>query len=285
MKPRIILSFVLAMVFAGTPPVAAAQDVTIERFRQLVSEAAEDPSAAARLRRIDSVDGRPVDLATALGSATGDDLRRRLELLATPGGPSGQSDEARSQARDILAGSSFRDPRTPKPLKSITDWIGDRAEAFGNALDRIAASLPGGEATLWTTIALLIVGAAAWFAARLGRRRGLLEHPLPSSSGRDGNADPKALEGAADEAEGRGDLAASIRLRFHAGILRLGQRGVLPRASTMTSEEMAAVLRSRTFDDLAATFDRIVYGHRPAAKEDVLQARDGWRALEAEVRA
>jgi hypothetical protein len=45
---------------------------------------------------------------------------------------------------------------------------------------------------------------------------------------------------------------------------------------SMTSGEVARLLRSREFDRIANTFDEVVYGRRPPESPDVRAARDGW---------
>ena len=77
--------------------------------------------------------------------------------------------------------------------------------------------------------------------------------------------DPDALERAADEAERDGDLARALRLRFRAGLLRLGDRGAIHYRPSVTTGEVRRTLGSATFDDLAGTFEAVTYGGRTAA--------------------
>ena len=77
-------------------------------------------------------------------------------------------------------------------------------------------------------------------------------------------------------AEREADYERAVRLRFRAGLLRLD---IEP---STTSGAAARTLRSPTFDALAARFDAIAYGHRPAGADDAAAAREGWRAVLAE---
>jgi hypothetical protein len=93
--------------------------------------------------------------------------------------------------------------------------------------------------------------------------------------------DPDALERAADEAERDGDLARAVRLRFRAGLLRLGDRGAITYRPSVTTGEVRRTLGSARFDELAGTFEAVTYGGRPADRPDVDSARREWpRVLE-----
>jgi hypothetical protein len=88
--------------------------------------------------------------------------------------------------------------------------------------------------------------------------------------------DPAELERAADAAERAGELDVAVRLRFRAGLLRLGQRGAIDYRPSVTTNEVRGVLGSETFDELARTFDAVAYGGRDAATPDVDAARREW---------
>src|SRR5262249_16511503 len=93
--------------------------------------------------------------------------------------------------------------------------------------------------------------------------------------------DPDALERAADEAERDGDLDRAVRLRFRAGLLRLGDRGAIAYRPSVTTGGIRRVLGSRTFDELAQTFEAVTYGGQAAQHPDVDAARREWpRVLE-----
>jgi hypothetical protein len=88
--------------------------------------------------------------------------------------------------------------------------------------------------------------------------------------------DPRSLERRADAAEAAGDLDAALRLRFRAGLLRLDARGRIEYRPSISTHEVRRALHSEGFDRLAATFDDVVYGGRPADPGDVSAARERW---------
>ncbi len=67
-----------------------------------------------------------------------------------------------------------------------------------------------------------------------------------------------------------------MRLRFRAGLLRLARLRAISDDVTTTSGQVARELRSSSFDELAGTHDEVVYGGRPAAKADAVDARGRW---------
>ncbi len=72
-----------------------------------------------------------------------------------------------------------------------------------------------------------------------------------------------------------------MRLRFRAGLLRLGDKGAIRYRPSVTTGEVRRTLSSTTFDDLAGTFEAVTYGGRTAAQPDVDDARRAWpRVLE-----
>ena len=93
--------------------------------------------------------------------------------------------------------------------------------------------------------------------------------------------DADALERAADAAERDGDLDRAVRLRFRAGLLRLGDRGAIRYRPSVTTGEVRRTLGSQRFDDLAGTFEAVAYGGRAAEGPDVDASRREWpRVLE-----
>ncbi len=94
--------------------------------------------------------------------------------------------------------------------------------------------------------------------------------------------DPAELERLADEAERRGDLEIALRLRFRAGLLRLGRARALPLRPSLRTREARRALGSARFDRLARDFDEVVYGGRPPSEVDVEAARSEWPQVVAE---
>ena len=76
----------------------------------------------------------------------------------------------------------------------------------------------------------------------------------------------------------------ALRLRFRAGLLRLGRARVLPLRPSLRTREARRALRSSRFDRLARDFDEVVYGGRSPSAADVETARTEWPRVVAEAR-
>jgi hypothetical protein len=188
--------------------------------------------------------------------------------------------EAQEAARRILAERRFRPPDVPRPLEGFFDPLGraarDAWEAVVEALDDL---LPGPRAVVWTVLGVAVVLAAVGFAAWLSRRRAVRNADAPVGGPGPAGVDARRIEAMAAEAERAEDFASAIRLRFRAGLLRLEAAGRIRRAESTTSREVARRLRSPRFDHVAAIFDQVVYGGRPATAADAETSRAGWEAL------
>lgn len=138
--------------------------------------------------------------------------------------------------------------------------------------------MPGGLEIVWGLVGLAVVGGAALIAARLARRARVRDEHAVSPLAEQ-RLDPVSLERAAETAERAGDLERALRLRFRAGLLRLGERGVIPSRASITSREVARRLRLREFDRLARAFDAIVYGSRSPSADDLETTKSDWRAV------
>ena len=264
---------VLAAVVAS-----GAAAATTAQVRALASRAADDPRALAALEQIDQVDGRPVDLRRALAGAQGDDLRARLRALVQSG-PTARMPDPAADARAILAGRRFHETPVPRPLERPLHWLGRKLRALSGPFDPVARHIPGGGTTLWTILAALVVGAAAFFATQLARRRSAaaIERARRERPARE--IDPARLEREAEEAQRRGELELALRLRFRAGLARLSLAKAIPPERSLTSGDVRRVLRVPEFDGLALTFDEVVYGRRPPSEADVEASRAGWPAV------
>jgi hypothetical protein len=271
-----------ALVALVAAPAALADSATRADVKRLAAAAAAgDAAALSELRNVDTVDGRPVDLGSALDT-DGRELQERLATLAA-GGAATQAGTgaARSEAADILEERRFHESRVPRPLHGVLEWIGDKLRSLARPFDWLAARLPGGWATLWIVIGALVVALAAFVATRLGARRGgrLLDAAAARRKGR--APDPDRLERDAAEAERRGALDLALRLRFRAGLIRLARAEVIPGHEPLTSGQLRRLVGSRSFDRLALDLDEVVYGDLPASAEQVGRARESWpRVLE-----
>jgi len=191
--------------------------------------------------------------------------------------------EARAEARRILSERKYRGSSLPRPFHGILHWLGSHLHFLAIAWDWLARHV-GGPHVLWTIVAAVCVAAAAWVATRLARRRAARDASSAAATVRARTDDPRELERLADEAERRGDLEVALRLRFRAGLLRLGREQAVTWRPSLRTREARRVLRNARFDRLARDFDEIVYGRRPPRGEDVASARTEWPRLLDEVR-
>jgi hypothetical protein len=188
--------------------------------------------------------------------------------------------EARDEARRILAERRFHGTRVPRPLHGVLDWLARHLHFAARAWSSVAGMV-GGQDVLWAIVGAVCVGIAVAVALRLARRRVRLESSLGSHGARARPEDPDELERLAAEAERRGDLELALRLRFRAGLLRLGRARVLPVRPSLRTGEVRRAVHSPRFDRLARDFDEVVYGRRGARADDLAAARDEWpRVLE-----
>jgi hypothetical protein len=281
---------VLAAVL-GVAPAASATDVSGAELQRLAARAEHDPAALERLRGVDRVDGRPVDLETALRDAEGAELASRLRTLRSGGSAPGGSaaSDPRGAARDVLAEGRFHQSKAFRPLRGVLDWLSGGVrrvgEAIGGVVSALADAVPGGGPVLWGLFAALVIAATAFLTSRVVRRRAGDVRASAAKPRADPALDPRRLEREAETAERRGELERAIRLRFRAGLLRLDRSKRISFRESITSREVSRRLRSPDFDRLARTFDEIVYGRRAPQPGDAASTRDGWaRVLGAEAR-
>ena len=267
------------LIALAVPAPAAAEDVSASELRALAQRAADDPAALERLRGVDAVGGAPADVGGALGAASGDELRERLEALSAQAGERvAGSGDPRADAREIVAQRRFRGTRVQGPFRGLLDRIGRWLEPLGDLVPRLDRALPGGRAVVWALLALAVLALGWLLGGRTIRRRAAL-----AAAGGRGTGGPREspaeLERRAEEAQRRGDHEAALRLRFRAGLLRLDARGTIDYRPSLQTYEVAAALRSAEFDRLAAGFGEVVYGERPASADDVDAARRDWEAV------
>lgn len=193
--------------------------------------------------------------------------------------------DPRRHAEKILDERRF-DETTPRPFRGVLEWLStpvrEAVEALDGLVTAAAGRLPGGEKTFWLLLGLLVCVAAAIVATRIARRRSTASFEQARRTRRGEKPDPRRLEREADEAEHQGDFERALRLRFRAGLMRLGLAEAIPLRDSLTSGEVRRRLQQPEFDALAAAFDEIVYGRRTPELSDVDEARTGWpRVLEA----
>ena len=283
-----------AILILSTSPAGAESAAEV---RTLAAQAHDDPGALARLRQVDDIDGRSVDLAQVLDGAEGDDLDRRLDAIESAAAGEGElavpgvgTDGPRQAAGRILSESRFQPPKPPRPLAGAIRQLGRWLEPVVRPLARWLA--PVGRLLLavyrntlaMAVVGLLVVALAAATTARMVKRRshGALADGEGAIGGR--RQDPDALEREADAAEAAGDLDRAFRLRFLAGVLRLDRAGVLRYRPSLTTGELVRTVRSDTLPGLAAAFDQIAYGGRHPAPDDVARAKQDWPRVLQEAR-
>ena len=133
-------------------------------------------------------------------------------------------DAARAEVRDILGDRRFRSDPAPRPFRGPLEWLGDRISTIGGWISDVASAVPW---FVWLAIALAVFALLArWIVKSVGRRRARATGAVARDM-RATNEDPAVLEREADDAERRGDLERAVRLRFRAGLLRLGDRGAI----------------------------------------------------------
>jgi hypothetical protein len=183
--------------------------------------------------------------------------------------------DAQGVARHILSGRQFRAAPTPRPFRNQLNWIGDRLHPITSWFTRTFGDVFG----TWLIVpALLVIAAAlAYTVSRARARRAspdMRRRTRPNVE--DNSEDPDELEQAAERAEAAGQLDRALRLRFRAGLLRLGDRGAIRYRPSLTTSEVRRVLGSDTFDELARTFEAVAYGGRDAVGPDLDAARREW---------
>jgi hypothetical protein len=190
------------------------------------------------------------------------------------------AEQARAEAHRILSERRYHGSHVPRPFHGILHWLGRHLHFVASAWDWLGRHV-GGPHVLWAILGAVCVAFAARVASRLARRRAGRDAWAAGAAARARADDPAALERLADEAERRGDLEIALRLRFRAGLLRLGREEALAWRPSLRTREVRRALRNARFDRLARDFDEVVYGRRPARSEDVVSARSEWpRVLE-----
>ena len=287
--PRLLIAGLLIAGSIAVAGPARATEMTAEEVADLAEVAAHDEDARDRLEEVDRIDGRPVDMRRLLQDAEGEEVVERVRALVGSSASLPPADgSAREEAREILSDRRFRPPPIPRPFRSIVERIADVIEPIVNAIGNffgwiargfsaIAGGTPGGAIGLWLLIAAIvltitIIRTRSAVATRARSR-------TKAATSRDARDDPKRLEILAAEAEERGEHDVAVRLRFRAGLLRLGAAKVIPRRPSMTTGELRRLLASPDFDRLGIAFDEIAYGGRSAVADDAADARTVWAQL------
>ena len=188
---------------------------------------------------------------------------------------------AHRAAEAILAEGRFHQPPLPDPLHGVLEWVGraitDPFGAIGRLVSRLGRHFPGGVAGVWAVGAAILLVAVGLLAMRRTRTR--IGRSLEFSGGEVRRATPAELERDAARAERGQRWDEAVRLRFRAGILRLGERLELASTDTTPNHTLGRRLGSERFDALAERFDEVVYGGAAATAADAEQQRHDWPEL------
>ncbi len=188
---------------------------------------------------------------------------------------------ARHAATAILAEGRFHQPSIPDPLRGVVSWVGNAAVDPFNAIGHLVAHLgnvvPGGVASVWAIAAVLLLFAVWLLLVR--RARSQIGQALLELAAEGRPQTPAELEREASGAERAQRWDDAVRLRFRAGILRLGERLELESTETVPNHMLGRRLQSRRFDSLAERFDEVAYGAGSATAADAEQQRREWPQL------
>lgn len=278
-------------VGAGTVAVLVALLAFVVRPAEAnVAAGGRGVADSARAARYPAADVAAPSAAAAIGSGVGgvgggaDGTGQRAAVgPATPLAAAASAaqvdalsaDEARAEAKRILAERRFQPSSTPRPLRGVLRRLGGWIRPVAEPIGRLWADISDG---LFGRLVLVIavVGLAALTSVRLVRRRTAAGVVRGESGRRRRPEDPAELERQSDQAERQGDLDLAFRLRFRAGLLRLDRAGLVPYRLSLTTGQLTQTVHSPTFRVLATAFDEIAYGGRPADPADLEVARTGW---------
>ncbi len=226
------------------------------------------------------MDGRPADIAGSLEGAVGDDLDGRLRALAAPPGRRrADAAAAREDAGDILAERRFNRTRVEGPFRGLLRRIGRLADPIRDLLSGADGTIPGPRWVVWAhrdrdrrrvDVADRRPhrppprGARARHLAALGPPHGLAGR---ARARRDRGRAPRRARAARCGCASAPACCASTSA---------ARSSCAPRCRPARSSRR---LHSDDFDRLAADFDSVVYGGRPAEAEDVEAARRGWDSV------
>lgn len=263
---RPLCAAILAVALFGAPAAHAA-DVSSDELTELSAQAGSDPASLDRLLDVTSVDGRPADVAAALEGASGEELQARVDQLArsaaaAPDGDLPDAATARADAQRVLT-----DPTQQPPQEEEGDSADGGFSFFGLPLPLAIA------------LVVLALAGGAVLANRGAARRIAESRPRGQADHAEDPLDPRNLERRAQEADARGEYAEAVRLRFRAGLLRLGALRAIRLRPSLTAAGAARELGSEELAGLAGDYEEITFGGREAREQDSERQRSGWRQV------
>ena len=217
--------------------------------------------------------------------------------MPTSGGTDGSfASTARNQVEHILSRPPYSTSGNgPRPLAGIFRALGRALDAvFGppfrwlyhHVLVHMGNGFTVAFGGWWPVVAAVIaVLIGALSAVALVRRRARVPRRAMLAGRLLSVDDPGALEAEASAAESAGDYERAVRLRYQAGLLQLARQGTLADDAARTDRQLAELVGSAIFEQLARRHERIVYGGQPAVAEDSAAARRDWPRVLVEARA
>jgi hypothetical protein len=247
-------------------------DLTAGEAAELARAASTDPGALGALQATDTVEGWPVDLATAVGRGDPDGA---VAVLGGLPASSVDRDEV-----DRVVASVLEAPKYERRTEGLVDRLLRRLSAWlTSAVVRVAGWL-GGNLVASVVAALVLAGVVTAVTLGLGRRRvresdrrAVVERLLSLGP------DPSELERQARHASELGDHGLAVRVRFVAGLLRLDEVGRIRFRPGLPTHRIREALADPEFDTLVQTFEEVAYGGRPATAADDDASRAGWDRL------
>jgi hypothetical protein len=258
---RTVALLALTVALAILPGAAGAEDVSTAEFADRVDQAiAGDESA---LRAVTAIAGTPVD-GEALVAGEPALRQNRLDTLhqLLQSAPADlDADALRRQAEAIVTNPPYSAELAADNgvFARIIAFLG---RLFGNDAARGLALL---------VVALITLAVAIPLLNRIATRR-QPNGPRPVAA----IQQRPSYEAAAEEAAGRGDFAAAIRMLFLDGVEHLEAHRAVPDAGTTSTATVRQISGDEAFLD---RFDEIAYGGSPAGFADVGEARSGWQRL------
>jgi hypothetical protein len=194
------------------------------------------------------------------------------------------ADDARRLVVDILDDPRFTSRQSENILnrigRALSGYVQRAINWFNRTVLGVGEDSTGGRFLFWTIITLIILIGAAFVASRLAKRRSASLAIERSTGRKEQEAEsPEALELRAAAALERRQHEEAIRLYYRAGLIRLGRRGAIEYEPSLTSGEVADMIRLAVFDHIAQTFDGVAYGRRTSDADQVTAARADWEKL------
>jgi hypothetical protein len=203
---------------------------------------------------------------------------------------------ARQQVHQILSHPPYTAAKnsTPRPLAGLLHAIGRGLEiAFGPLVRWVSHHLLAAVGSGFTQVfgswapvigMTLTVAVGVALAILLVHRRSRIAHRGEREESVKLAIDPADLEARADRLALDGDYAASFRLRFEAGLIRLESLGLIAGQRTRTDAELTDRIGSAAFDHLARRHEAITFAAQPASERDDEQAKSDWPHVPQEAR-